>query len=287
MRRALYATFAAAAVALAAGASAQVDPRKGVEQKVDFAGMLVTRSPLVARINASSNEHAREFLRQGTEHHQMAVTALKVGDLEGAEREANQAILAIGKARQLVPDDARRNGELRVRYQEKSRSVETLVASYERNRHASKQPASAEWTETLRLLELSRTLSASERMVEAIALLEEVQQRMLSQTTALLGNTVDYTMRFDNPAQEYEHEMARYRSLVDLVPTAMAELRPMQEMRTQAEQHLERGRRLSAAAQQLAGNGRPEDATVSIREAIVEVQSALAATGLSIPQEKR
>lgn len=287
MRRALYATFAAAAVTLAAGASAQVDQRKGIEQKVELAGTLVTRSPVVARINASSNEQAREFLRRGTEHHQMAVTALKVGDLEGAEREANQAIQAIGKARQLVPDDARRSVEQRARYQEKNRSVETLVASYERNRQASRQPASAEWTETLRLLELSRTLSASERMVEATALLEEVQQRMLSQTTALLGSTVDYTMRFDNPTQEYEHELARYRSLVDLVPTALAELRPMQEMRTEVERHLERGRRLSAAAQQLAGNGRPEDATVSIREAIQEVQNALAATGLSIPQEKR
>ena len=279
--------MATVALALAAGAGAQPDARRAVEQKVEFAGMLALRSPLVARINAGASEPARELLRQAVEHHQMAVTALKIGDLEGAEREAGQAILAVGKARQLVPDDARKSVEQRLRYREKHRSVEALVTSYERNRQAARQPMSDEWRETLRLLEHAQTASASERTVEAIALLESVQQRMLTQTTALLGDTVDYTMRFDGPAQEYEYELARYRSLEELVPTAIRELRPMAGMRAQAEMHLDKAHRLALAAQQLAENRQHEAANVSIREAISEVQSALAATGLSIPQEKR
>lgn len=287
MRTALRAMIAAAALALAGAAGAQADPRRAVEQKVDFAGMLALRSPLVARINSGSSEPARELLRQAVEHYQMAVTALKVGDLPGAEREASQAILAVGKARQLVPDDARKSVEQRLRYREKYRSVEALVASYERSRQAARQPASDEWRETLRLIEHAQAASASERMVEAIALLEEVQQRMLRQTSVLLGDTVDYTMRFDGPAQEYEYELARYRSLEELVPTALRELRPMAGMRAQAEMHLDRAHRLAQAAQQQADNRQHDAANLSIRDAITEVQNALAATGLSIPQEKR
>ena len=285
MRRALLATFAAAAVALASGAEAQVDARRSVEQKIDFVGTLVTRSPLVARINASSNEQAKAFLRESVEHHQMAITALKVGDLEGAEREANQAILTVGKARQLVPDDMRRVVEQRVRYQELYGAVETLVASYERHRQAAGRAPDPEWNETLRMLDRARTLHASERLGEATGALADVQQRLLRQMSVLLaGNTIDYTMRFSSPAQEFEYEMKRYRSLEDLVPAALKEFNPKPDARAAVDRHLENSRTIARVAQQQASAGRADTAVTSMREAVAEVQRALTATGLSIPQ---
>lgn len=285
MRGALQATLAAVTVALVTSVAAQPDPRRSVEQKIDFVGTLVTRSPLAARINASSNEQAREFLKQSVEHHQMAITALKVGDLEGAEREANQAILTVGKARQLVPDDMRRAIEQRVRYQDLYRSVEMLVASYERHRQATGRPADAEWGETLRLLDRARTLHASERLGEATGALADAQQRLLRQMSSLLAsNTIDYTMRFSNPAQEYEYEAARYRSLEDLVPAALKEFNPKPDARASVDRHLESSRRMARTAQQQASAGSAETAVTSIREAVTEVQKALTATGLAIPQ---
>ena len=285
MRSALQATLAGVAVALVTSVAAQADARRSVEQKIDFVGTLVTRSPLAARISASANEQAREFLKQSVEHHQMAITALKVGDLEGAEREANQAILTVGKARQLVPDDMRRAIEQRVQYQDLYRSVEMLVASYDRHRQAAGRPADAEWTETLRLVDRARTLHASERLGEATGALADAQQRLLRQMSSLLASkTIDYTMRFTNAAQEYEYETARYRSLEDLVPAALKEFNPKPEARATVERHLENSRRMARTAQQQAGAGSADAATTSIREAVAEVQKALTATGLAIPQ---
>ena len=286
MRAALQATLAALAVTLVTSVAAQPDPRRGVEQKIDFVGTLLTRSPPAARINASSNEQAREFLKQSVEHHQMAITALKVGDLEGAEREANQAILTVGKARQLVPDDMRRAIEQRVRYQDLYRSVEMLVASYDRHRQATGRPADAEWGETLRLLDRARTLHASERLGEAAGALADAQQRLLRQMSSLLaGSTIDYTMRFSNPAQEYEYEAARYRSLEDLVPAALKEFNPRPEARTAVDRHLENSRSIARTAHEQAAAGRPDIGLASIREATAEVQKALTATGLAIPHQ--
>lgn len=286
MRSALQATLAALAVTLATGVAAQPDARRTVEQKIEFVGTLVTRSPLVARINASSNEQAKAFLRASVEHHQMAITALKVGDLEGAEREANQAILTVGKARQLVPDDMRRVVEQRVRYQELYSSVETLVASYERHREAAGRAADPEWNETLRMLDRARTLHASERIGEATGTLADVQQRLLRQMSGLLAsNTIDYTMRFTSPAQEFEYEMKRYHSLEGLVPSALKEFNPRPEARTAVDRHLENSRSIARTAQQQAVAGRPDIALTSIREAMAEVQKALTATGLAIPQQ--
>lgn len=284
MRRELHATLAVAALAWLVAASAQTDARRSIEQKIEFVGTLVKSSPLVARINASPNEPAKAFLRESVEHHQMAVTALKVGDLDSAEREANQAILAVGRARQLVPDDMRRVVEQRVRYQELYGSVEMLVASYERHRAAAGRAPDDEWAETLRMLDRARTLHASERLGEATGALADVQQRLMRQMSTLLtGATIDYTMRFASPAQEYEYELARYRSLEELVPAALKEFNPKAESRATAERHVERGRRMLSTAQQQANAGRPEPALASVREAIAEVQKALAATGLSIP----
>jgi hypothetical protein len=285
MRGALHATFAALAVVLASGVAAQPDLRRGVEQKIDFVGTLVTRSPLAARINASANEQAREFLKQSVEHHQMAITALKVGDLEGAEREANQAILAVGRARQLVPDDMRRVLEQRMRYHELTSAVEMLVASHERHRAAAGRPVDPEWTETLRMLDRARTLYASERLGEATGALSDVQQRLLRQMSGLLtSNTIDYTMRFTGPAQEFEYEMKRYRSLEDLVPAALKEFNPKADARAAVDRHLESSRRMARTAQQQASAGSADTAVTSIREAVAEVQRALTATGLAIPQ---
>jgi len=285
MHRALHATLATAAAACLGVAAAQTDARRSVEQKIDFVGTLMTRSPLAARINASANEQAKAFLRDSVEHHQMAVTALKVGDLDGAEREANLAILAVGKARQLVPDDMRRLVEQRVRYQELYRAVETLVASYERQRAAAGRLPDPEWNETLRMLDRARTLHASERLGEASETLADVQQQLLRQISSLLsGSTLDYTMRFTSPAHEYEYELARYRSLEDLVPAALKQFDPGPEARSTVDRHTERGRRLAVAAQQQASAGRSEAALASVREAVAEVQKALAATGLVILQ---
>jgi hypothetical protein len=284
MKPLLGATLGAVVALVLVPAGAQVDPRRALEQKIEFAGVLVQRSPLATRINSSSSDEARELLRQAIDHHRAAVAALTAGDLQAAERDANQAILSVGKARQLVPDDMRRAIEQRVRYQELRATAETLVAAYERHRQAAAQPIDAEWSETLRMLDRAQTLHASERLGEATGVLVDAQQRLLRQMSALLGNqTIDYTVRFESSRQEFDYELARYRSMEGLVPAALKELNPRPEARASVDSHVERSRRLVSTAQRQVAD-RPETAVATLREAVIEVQRALNAAGLVVPQ---
>jgi hypothetical protein len=284
MKPLLGATLGAVVALVLVPAGAQVDPRRALEQKIEFAGVLVQRSPLATRINSSSSDEARELLRQAIDHHRAAVAALTAGDLQAAERDANQAILSVGKARQLVPDDMRRAIEQRVRYQELRATTETLVAAYERHRQAAAQPIDAEWSETLRMLDRAQTLHASERLGEATGVLVDAQQRLLRQMSALLGNqTIDYTVRFESSRQEFDYELARYRSMEGLVPAALKEFNPRPEARASVDSHVERSRRLVSTAQRQVAD-RPETAVATLREAVIEVQRALNAAGLVVPQ---
>jgi hypothetical protein len=284
MKPLLGATLGAVVALVLVPAGAQVDPRRALEQKIEFAGVLVQRSPLATRINSSSSDEARELLRQAIDHHRAAVAALATGDLQAAERDANQAILSVGKARQLVPDDMRRAIEQRVRYQELRATAETLVAAYERHRQAAAQPIDAEWSETLRMLDRAQTLHASERLGEATGVLVDAQQRLLRQMSALLGNqTIDYTVRFESSRQEFDYELARYRSMEGLVPAALKEFNPRPEARASVDSHVERSRRLVSTAQRQVAD-RPETAVATLREAVIEVQRALNAAGLVVPQ---
>jgi hypothetical protein len=280
LRRAVLGMAAALTLQHAHG---QSDARRSAEQKVEFSRALVTTSPVAARIKASSSDEARDLLRQGAELQQAAESALKAGDIAGADRDANRAILLVGRARQLVPDDLQRSSEHRARFEQLLAATEALAASFERHRKAAAQPSNAEWTDTQRQLDRVRSLQAGGQLGEATRLLADVHQRLLLQMTALLGNqTIDYTVRFESPRQEYDYELARLRSLEGLVPVAIKEFGPQAEARAQVDAHLERSRQLVAAADKQVKD-RPEMAVTTLRDAVSEVQRALSAAGLVTP----
>ena len=287
MRRALQATLAALAVALATGVAAQTDPRRSVEQKIDFVGTLVTRSPLAARINASPNEQAREFLKQSVEHHQMAITALKVGDLEGAEREANQAHPhrrqgAPAGARRHAPRDRAAACATRSCY----RSVEMLVASYERHRQATGRPADAEWGETLRLLDRARTPARVGTAGRGDRRAGRCRSSACCARCRPCWPATRSTTRCGSAARRRSTSTRRRVTAAwkTSCRPALKEFNPRPEARTAVDRHLENSRSIARTAHEQAAAGRPDIGLASIREATAEVQKALTATGLAIPQ---
>jgi hypothetical protein len=284
MQRLLRALVAASAALAVGSAAAQSEARRSVEQKLEFSRTLITGSAVANRIRASGSEEAKALLRQAGEHLAAAEALLSQGDLAAADRETNRAILVVGQARQLAPDDAQRSAEQRARFLELLASTETLAASYERHRKAAAQQASVEWTDAQRQLERARSLQATGQLTEATRLLGDVQRQLMSQMTGLLGNqTIDYTVRFESPRHEFDYELARYRSLEALVPMALKEFNPTASARADVDGHLVRGRQLSEAAQRQVGE-RPERGVALLREAVAEVQRALGAAGLVVPQ---
>jgi len=67
-------------------------------------------------------------------------------------------------------------------------------------------------------------------MAEAVVALEKAERGLMSGLNALLGSsTLQYSHRFEAPAEEYAHELDRHLAYRDLVPLAIAELKPRRE----------------------------------------------------------
>jgi hypothetical protein len=298
-RRALAAIALGLAPALAAAQGASPPPapvqapvpnpelqRKMVEAKIELAERLVNDSPAATRIAASGNDKAKALFTEGIGKFRDAQMAIARNDLPAADQAAGQSLWAIGRARQLVPDDMRRVIQERVRYSALLLSTEGLLASYQR--HRARLAPNAPDTDAVKagdLMDGAKLLANSERIADANRMLAQAEASLLVAINRLLGSaTLDYAPRFDSPAQELAFELDRYRGFTDLVPLALRELNPRPEDRLLVDRHVEHGRTLRAAAESLAAQQNYPAALAAAREAIAQAQRALTSAGLVVPQ---
>ncbi len=291
------ARFAAGVMALAcAGALAQAaadgPSRRAVEQKEALVRRLVTDSPAEQRIAASGNAEAKAQFDRAREQHARAVALVASGSLKEAEAELNAAMWAVGKARQLVPDAASRAVADRVRYAALQRTVEGLAASYESNLARSRGQARGTAASDDRLsaararLDEARGLAASEHLAQAIGTLEKAERELLRALSSILGSTeIRYAAKFDTPADEYAWELDRNRSFADLVPVAIAELKPRREAVALVDRYVGENRRHLDAAAAHATERQYARALDAVRAGTHSLQAALAAAGLATPKD--
>lgn len=285
--------FAALSGAVAFGqAPAPAPDRRAFDQKESLVRRLVFDSPAEQRILASGNEEARSHFARARAQHARAVALAESGSLKDAETELNAAMWAVGKARQLVPDAAARAVDQRVRYASLSRTVETLTGSYETNLARAKglprgTAVSDSRLEAVRArVEEARSLASSERDSEAVVALEKAERELMAGLNGLLGSaTIRYATKFESPADEYAWELERNRSYRELVPVALAELKPRREAVTLVERYVATNRTHLADAERLAGSSQFGPAIDALRSGTTFLQAALAAAGLVMPKD--
>ena len=283
--------IAALLLLLGSGALAQ-DARTLVEQKQALVKRLLSDSAAAGRIAASGNEQARGYVASAAEHHAKSVTMAERGDYASADALLNQAMWAIGKARKMVPDDARRQSALRDRYTSLLPGVEALQRSFEQNLRRLRElpatePASDPDLEAARtLVGQAKELAGAGSHGKAGDSLEQAERRLLFAFNRLFGSaTLVYTTRFEDPADEFNYELARYNSYATLVPTALKRLRPGPAQLRQVEGYTESGRAAAALAREHAVSKDYRAANHAIRAATADVQRALGAAGLVLPPE--
>ena len=158
---------------------------------------------------------------------------------------------AVGKARQLVPDSVARAVDQRVRYAGLMRTVETLARSYEAN--AAKLPAQPASTRGSRRPARASSRPAGSRppssMDEAVKALERAERELHggAQRDARVGDAAT-TRRASarRPRSTPTNSSATART-GELVPVAIAELKPRREAVVLVERYV------AANARQLAG----------------------------------
>lgn len=291
MARGVVAGVAALACA-GALAQGQFSPdRLAVEQKEALVRRLVFDSPAEERIAASGNEEARFHLGRARALHARARALADAGDLAGAQAELNAAMGAIGKARSLVPDAAARAVSLRARYGGLLRAAEALSHSYEMHVGRAREGAPGAGPD-LRLaaararIDEAKALANGGELAQAVPVLERAERELMAGLNAFLGSaTLLYAKRFETPAEEYAFELARNRSYRDLVPVAVAQLKPRREAVGLVDRYVAANARHLEAAEGHAAAGRAVQAVEALRAGTHNLQSALAAAGLAVPRE--
>ncbi len=268
--------------------------RQLVEQKEAFLKRVLSDSPAAKRIEASRNAEARKHLAGAQESYTKAVLSIRKNDFAAADRQLNEATWLIGKARQLVPDPLTRGVEHRARYAQMLESVESLRLSYHRHLQRVKEQDSgvaasdAQLVKVARLVDTAKSLASSEQIAQANKTLDEAEQVLMVGLSRVLGTKIiKYALRFETPAEEFAYELERNRSYADLIPIALAAFNPGSQSIREVQHFVDINRRLHEQAQQHSGKKDYRAALKALRDGTAQLQNALAAAGLRVPQDPK
>ena len=279
--------LAATALGLAlcgAYAVAQSDARRAAEEKVRYAERLFEDSAAQRRIEA--DERARGAYGMAREQLARAKAHLAAGADEPGLRAVDEALQSLVAARRLAPDPASAEAALRKRYSERRQGAQSLLARLrEYLAGTPNEEGGRDLEHALKRIGDAESLAASARFEQAGMVLADAERILASALDRFIaGRTIDYTPRFASPEEEYRHELARHRSLSDLMPLALSALKPAPEARSLAERYLASSERLQAEAQDCAGRREFPPALRALRESNAFLQRALSATGVVYPQ---
>ena len=271
-------------LALAVGSVMADEVRSQVEQRIRLAAALFADSPAAQRITRSGNAEAVALLDQGRLHHAMAEEALRRGDMAEARREIDEALRHVGAARRLVPDSAVRQAAAKQRHEELMASLERLVEAW-RVQDGAAAPQDGDLASAESLMSTARSLGAAGRHVEALAALKTAERQVITgMNRSLQQREINYTQRAGTPEQEFQLELRRHQAMADLLPVAVGELRPQASAVQLIERYAETSRTLRAQAEQKAQAGDITEALALVRKAMLNLQRAMQAAGLSMPQ---
>jgi cellobiose-specific phosphotransferase system component IIA len=276
---------------LIALAAAQAQSPPPAEQSLAQREQLVRKllSDSASRIGAGASEAARERLAAARQYYQQALVGLQASDFAGAEQNLNAAMTAVAEARRLVAEPQRQHIEQRARYSRLLAWIESLAGSYRRHLARLKGATGDGALEQVEV-QVRRAIALAEagRLEDANELLAGAEKALAEALNQVLGPaTLHYANRFDTPAQEFQHEWERNRGYGELVPLALAELKPGPEARDQVQRYVEENRALREQARQAAEDKDFDAALRHIRSATEALQRALRAAGLVMPTEAK
>jgi tetratricopeptide (TPR) repeat protein len=255
--------------------------RLQVEQRVRLTARLIADSRTAQRIVNSGDREAIGHLDEGRVHQSLAEDLLARGDLTGARKAVDDALRHIGMARRMVPDASARLDAARTRYEQLAPSVGRLLEAWRTRGVGTGDPG---------LLQAEAEIAAAQqaqqdgRYEDANRRLAVAERHILDGVNAVLhAATLDYTARAGTPAEALALELAQHQSLAELIPIALADLRPAPTAVALIERYQDASRGLRAQALQSRQHGDTAQALAHIRSATLYLQRALAAAGVITP----
>lgn len=286
--RAMAGRWQALGLLLAASTAIGADDalRRQVEQSVRLGARLISDAGTGQRIAASGHARAAALLEDSRLHQSRAEKALAEGDLATARQEAEEALRQIGQARRLVPDGPGRQAAAQQRWAQRQATLDRLLLAWPApGEGVSRDSADADDRMAVTVLLVdARRLAGEGRHDEANAVLTTAETRLLAGMNRLLHQrTLDYTARAATPIDVFYEALARHEGLIELVPVALAELKPGPDAQVLVERYSDTSRTLRLQAVQRQQRGELQQALADLHNAVLYVQRALSAAGVAMP----
>jgi hypothetical protein len=261
--------------------------RAQLDQRIRLTARLLADPPTLQRIAASGDLRATAHVDEGRVHQALAEQALASGDLATARRAVDDALRHLAQARRLVPDAPARQAAQRQRHEQQLAALERLIDAWRARAPAAdgeRGATDADLPAALGLIATARQRAEESRYDDSLQALAAAERHVLTGMNRLLHQrTLDYTPGGGTPEQQWRAELARLDALTELVPLALAELKPRADMAALIERYAETARALRAQAQQQWQAGDAAQAQTHLRNGQLYAQRALAAAGLTTP----
>lgn len=275
----------AADAAAAARPAANGGADSPARQRLRFAQMFIDMSPATKRIESGSNGEAKLMLGRARDTLKLAQQLLDKGKDDEALARINDAMQAVTEAGKLVPDDSQQ-AEQKARYDEHVHAVQTFRDSYQRNYKLMTQKKGKK-VQGLDLQDLdgkvaqAQALAAAQKYVEANRLLGELQRTLTTGLASLLEDeVVSYELTFDSPQEQYEYELSRYHSHEELVPLAIEQKQPSQQILDLMNRFVDRAKEIHGLALKEGEKKNYGEAIQMLEGATSHLQRALQTVGV-------
>lgn len=263
-----------------------------VESKTRLIRVVLSQSPAMQRIPQSNNAQAKKKLADAQALFARASAEANAGRHDAALKMLDETLREIAAASRLVPDTAQLATQERSRYAsllESTRAFVNLHKNLSARMAARNVPSSGNPLDTIlsvkQQMEKAESQASAGNYKDANAILNDAYKNVVTALNRMLmSETIVYDNKFESPAEEFRHELARNRSYEELVPLAIAQFNPPRETATMSERYAQQSRELRGAAEKQAASGDYTTAMKTIQDATTHLQRALRTAGVIVPQ---
>ena len=260
-----------------------------VAQKLQLVKMLLAKPSIAEAPPHSNNGQVMQTMDLVRSLYTRANDAFIAGNMMRADALLNEALGLVEDATRLGPDPLQAETKQRTRYAELIEELRAYQSTYQdvRKGLSAKEvkPLDAEIEQTAILVSRSQTMARSGQYLEASELLEKIHAVYVNTLNKLLASSaLIYDNKFKSPAEEFDHELARYRSYQDLIPIARTQLNPDESTFNLANSFVQSSLKEHGIAESQAAKGDHTNAIRTMQGATKRLQTALRTIGLAIPE---
>ncbi len=270
-----------------AGASVKKDQGDAkAKQKLSLAGMMLS-SGGVKRVMGSGDAEAKGMIADAKSKIEKGNEVIKTGAADQAMALADDALKLISAAQRLVPTDEELK-EQEAEYTGNLITVEQFEISHKEQyddtvkRRGKKEAIDYDKAKVKQLVDEAKAMAAKKKYVHANENLLEAERMITSSIQQMMDKQqIVYELKFNTPKDEYDYELRRYKGYEDLVPVAIEQKAPNENLKKLMDMYVQKGKEQKAAAEGKAKEGDYPLAISMILSATEQIRLALRTVGVS------